>query len=66
MLVVDGAIRYLKEFQAIAGCKFDGWKPPDRGKLLVNVDASTNGSRGGHLPNKNWDFFFSLFQVLSS
>ncbi|KAL5560150.1 hypothetical protein UlMin_036361 [Ulmus minor] len=56
--VVDDAIKWLEDFISVTDLKPKNgpnrstdtrWKPPDRGKFLVNVDAATNirsGTRG--------------------
>ncbi|KAL5545769.1 hypothetical protein UlMin_005456 [Ulmus minor] len=56
--VVDDAIKWLDDFISVIDLKPKNgpnrstdtrWKPPDRGKFLVNVDAATNirsGTRG--------------------
>ncbi|KAL5555861.1 hypothetical protein UlMin_038097 [Ulmus minor] len=56
--VVDDAIKWLDDFISVTDLKPKNgtnrstdtrWKPPDRGKFLINVDAATNirsGTRG--------------------
>ncbi|KAL5559292.1 hypothetical protein UlMin_035503 [Ulmus minor] len=56
--VVDDAIKWLDDFISVTDSKPKNgtnrsadtrWKPPDRGKFLINVDAATNirsGARG--------------------
>ena len=56
--VVDDAIKWLYDFICVTDSKPKNgtnrsagtrWKPPDRGKFLINVDAATNirsGTRG--------------------
>ncbi|KAL5554513.1 hypothetical protein UlMin_041914 [Ulmus minor] len=56
--IVDDAIKWLDDFTSVTDLKPKNgtnrsadtrWKPPDRGKFLINVDAATNirsGTRG--------------------